>query len=280
MTKTFATLGLSLGLTVLSMGSALAYNTNLSDGGLNRYSSADLQIGAYTKTGQILGASAVNDSTAGQQFWVYCIDPLTTSKLTSSYSTTTLDGFLGVTLNASGVATGGDNAASAYKTLYTSGAYATADNYGYLSGTTSLYNKLVELYSYAYSDSMTSNTKSAAFQYVLWELMGDGNSGVADPTKQNGVSGGAYFTNLSSSVRTQAELYLDALNNANESFWTSSLGLTKSSYNFTVYKSIGTTASQTFVSVKEKSSNVPEPGSIALAFAAFGAVAFTRRRKQ
>ncbi|MBB2486865.1 PEP-CTERM sorting domain-containing protein [Mitsuaria sp. WAJ17] len=277
LTKTFATLGASLGFAVLSMGSALAYNTSLSNTGTNRYSQADLQIGAYTKGNQTMGASLINDSTAGKQFWVYCVDPLTTSKLTSTYATATLDSFMGVTLNSGGVATGGNGAASAYKTLFTSAPYSTVDNYEYQSGTVSLYNNLVELYSYAYKDSMTSNTKSAAFQYVLWELLGDAGSGVADPTK----SGGAYFSNTNfESVRTQAEKYLDALNNANESFWTSSLGLTKSAYNYTVYKSTSSPSSQAFLAVSDKPSKVPEPGSIALAFAAFGAVAYTRRRKQ
>ncbi len=277
MTKTFATLGASLGLAVLCMGTAQAYNTSLSSTGTNRYGQADIQIGAYTKTGQSMGASLVNDSSASQQFWVYCIDPLTTSKLTSTYSTSSLDSFMGVTLNSGGAATSGNGAASGYKTLFTSAPYSTVDNYEYKSGTVSLYNNLVELYSYAYKDSMTSNTKSAAFQYVLWELLGDANSGVADPTK----NGGAYFSNTSyESVRTQAEKYLDALNNANESFWTSSLGLTKSAYNYTVYKSTASPSSQTFLAVSDKKSSVPEPGSIALAFAAFGAVAYTRRRKQ
>ena len=277
MTKTFATLGASLGIAVLSVGSAQAYNTSLSNTGVNLHGKADVQIGAYTKTGQSMGASLVGDSSAGQQFWVYCVDPLTTTKLTSTYSTATLDSFMGVTLNAGGAATGGNGAASAYKALFTSSPYSTPDNYEYQSGTVNLYNNLVELYSYAYKDSMTSTTKSAAFQYVLWELLGDANSGTADPTK----NGGAYFGSASyESVRTQAEKYLDALNNANESFWTSSLGLTKSAYNYTVYKSTASPSSQAFLSVAEKKSNVPEPGSIALAFAAFGAVAYTRRRKQ
>ncbi|HLO94072.1 MAG TPA: PEP-CTERM sorting domain-containing protein [Burkholderiaceae bacterium] len=277
MTKTLATLGASLGVALLSMGSALAYNTSLSGTGINVYGQADLKIGAYTRTGQIMGASLLNDSGAGQQFWVYCVDPLTTSKLTSTYSTASLDSFMGVTLNAGGTATGGNGAASAYKTLYTSGDYATPDNYGYQSGTVSLYNNLVELYSYAYKDSMTSSTKSAAFQYVLWELLGDGSSGATDPTK----GGSAYFSSTSyEGVRTQAEKYLDALNNANESFWTTSLGLSKSAYNYKVYKSTASPSSQTFLSVTSKPSGVPEPGSIALAFAAFGAVVYARRRKQ
>ncbi len=277
MTKTFATLGLSLGLAVLSMGSALAYNTNLSSTGTTRYTQADVQIGSYAKPGQSMGATLVNDSYANTSFWVYCIDPLTTSKLSNTYATSSLDAFMGVTLGANGSATSGNGAASGYKTLYSSGSYAVADNYEYQSGTVALYNNLVELYNYAYKDSLTSNTKSAAFQYVLWELLGDGNSGAADPTK----GGGAQFSNLNyESVRTQAEKYLDALNNANESFWTTGLGLSKSAYNFTVYKSTSSPLSQTFVSVTDKVSNVPEPGSIALAFAAFGAVAYTRRRKQ
>lgn len=277
MTKTFATLGLSLGLAVLSMGSALAYSTNLSSTGTTRYTQADIQIGSYAKTAQSMGATLVNDSYANTSFWVYCIDPLTTSKLSNTYATSTLDAFMGVTLGANGAATGGNGASSGYKTLYTSAPYSNPDSYEYQSGTVALYNNLVELYNYAYKDSLTSNTKSAAFQYVLWELLGDGNSGVADPTK----GGGALFTNLNyEGVRTQAEKYLDALNNANESFWTSSLGLTKSAYNFTVYKSTSSPSSQAFVSVTDKVSNVPEPGSIALAFAAFGAVAYTRRRKQ
>lgn len=280
MTKTFATLGLSLGLAVLSMGSALAYNTNLSSTGTTRYAQADVQIGSYAKPGQSMGATLVNDSYANTSFWVYCIDPLTTSKLSNTYATSSLDAFMGVTLGANGSATSGNGASSGYKTLYTSGSYATADNYEYQSGTVALYNNLVELYNYAYKDSLTSNTKSAAFQYVLWELLGDASSNVADPTKNGGAYIGASSNSAYEAVRTQAEKYLDALNNANESFWTSSLGLTKSAYNFTVYKSTSSPSSQAFVSVTDKVSNVPEPGSIALAFAAFGAVAYTRRRKQ
>lgn len=277
MTKTFAKLGLSLGIAVLSMGSALAYNTTLSSTSTNRHGQADIQIGAYTKNSQTMGAALVGDSTAGQQFWVYCVDPLTTTKLSSTYSTASLDSFMGVTLNAGGTATGGNGASSAYKTLFTNSVYGPADGYEYQSGTVNLYNNLTELYSYAYKDSLTSNTKSAAFQYVLWELLGDGSSGAANPT----IGGGAYFTTGSyESVRTQAEKYLDALNNANESFWTSSLGLTKSAYNYTVYKSTASPSSQTFLKVADKPGSVPEPGSIALAFAAFGAVAYTRRRKQ
>jgi hypothetical protein len=279
MTKTFATLGLSLGLTVLSMGSALA-DTTLTGTGTNLFGKADIKIGDYTKNGQSMGASLVNDSAAGSQFWVYCIDPLTTSKLPTTYSTSSLDAFMGVTLDAGGSATTALAGATGYKTLYTSGAYSAADGYGFQSNTTGLYNRLVELYSYAYKDSMLSTTKSAAFQYALWELLGDASSTAGNPT----LGGGAYFTTFSNSsyeaVRNQAEKYLDALNATTDAYWTDTLNLSKSAYNFTVYKSTGTTASQTFMKVSDKPAGVPEPGSMALLLAAFGAVAFVRRRQQ
>lgn len=257
-------------LTVLAMlamvGGAQAANTNLNTTGASTKLTANTNFGGTNTTANntSMGTFQVLDS-SGSAFWVYCLDPLTTYVQGASYSTASLSDF---------VALGGSN--SSYNQLFTKAPYVNANNA--VAGTTNDYkaqntttvlDKLTSLYAHAYADSLTNATKSAAFQYAIWEIEGDASYS---------STAGGLTTASTGTFKTQVDAYLTALTTNN---WASVGGLNLSAvtnYTYTAYVSNPLGGSQSFLRVTP-GATVPEPGSIALVSLALFGVAYTRRSK-
>ena len=257
-------------LTVLALlaavGGAQAASTGLTANGTSQFSSVNTEFGGATATAAntTAGGFQVVDSSK-TAFWVYCLDPLTVYQSTATYNTSTLSDFM--TLGGS---------SSSYNQLFTKTAYVNVGPTKVAAGsaysaqnTTTVLNNLVNLYSHAYNDSLSSATKSAAFQYAIWEVEGD--------SSYSSTAGGLK-TATTGAFKTQVDAYLTALTTNN---WASVGGLNLSAvsnYTYTAYASNPLGGSQSFLRVTP-SSTVPEPGSIALVSLALFGVAYTRRSK-
>ncbi len=248
---------LALGVT----GQALANNVTLSNSGQSITSGYTVKFGSESSKQVTMGALGMSDGNSN--FWVYCLDPLTATNLPGSYTTTSLSNFV----------TGG-----AYESLFNKPAYtkSTIQPYYDNQNTGTVLNRLSALYEHAYSDSLTSSLKSAAFQYAVWEIEGESSLST--------TAGGLRYTGGSGTFRNQADAYLTALTSGN---WSNVNGVnltTTTNYTFTVYASNPLGGSQTFLRVTPKTGNgtpneVSTPGSLALAGLGLFGLAFSRRRR-
>jgi MYXO-CTERM domain-containing protein len=242
----------------------------------NKYATESIKFTGSTGTyyNQTMGAINVNDGTSS--FWVYCIDPLTAYGTPNTYAVSSLYSYLN----------GGSYTAQFAQTGYTSKAANGYDD----QNTAGILNKLVDLYSHAYNDSLTSNLKSAAFQYAVWEVMGESSLG--------GSSGGLRYntsnvvgTTMPGTFRSQVDAYLSALSTGSwGSVWNSATGTvgnylaSAATFTYTVYTPTPTSGSQAFLKVSSSTSTntgtpAPEPGTLALAAAALFGLGYTRRRQ-
>lgn len=255
---------LALAAAVLATMSALpAAAQSLSMTGDGKLDDRTLKFGNETPNVRSMGSFEVKDS-SNNEFWVYCLDPLTGFSTAQPYSTMPLSTWL----LSNGTANNG------YDALFDTSRYTndTIDNGraagGYFDrNTATVLNKLTELYQHAYNDSLTSNLKSAAFQYAIWEIEGD--TGYSAST----AAGGLEYTGGNATFASQVGNYLTALNTGN---W-AAIGLAAvTNFTFTVYQP-GVGSSQVLLSAKP--SGVPEPSTLALALLGVVGAASLGRRK-
>lgn len=271
--NTTSSLIAALGLIVAVASGAASANTDLTKvSGFGQAVSS--KIGTTSTTDRWMGSMTVKDD-LNNQFLVYCIDPLTSTNWTSNtYSTKSLDQFM-TGANGTGTYTDLFNSSP-----YTSNSYATGNastRYDDANTNTStVLTKLKDLYSYAYADSQLSTDKAAAFQYAIWEVLGDGpNTG--------GQVGGLDYDRTTGGMRSDANNTPSAFDSAlntylaglNGSGWG---GLAYTQYSFKVWASnpLGSGGTQSFLQATRN--GVPEPGTLALtALAVFGLAAARKR---
>ncbi len=199
-------------------------------------------------------------SYGGTNYWIYCIDPMTTWVSGATYQTTSLDNYLG--------------ASGRYNTQFNQAGYTAVQGYGYDNrSTTTVMNQLTNLYAHAYTDSLTSTTKSSAFSYAVWEIMGE--------SAYAATTGGQRTSETGTAWRTQVDSYLSALSTNS---WGNVNGVnlsTSSNFVYTVFYTAAQGGSQSFLAVTHggPSTGVPEPGTLVLAALALFGVAASGRRK-
>jgi hypothetical protein len=196
-------------------------------------------------------------STGAGTFWAYCIDPRTGYANGTNYTSTSLANFM----------------AGRYGSQFAQSSYTSTASTGYVAQSTSVVqNSLMNLFSHAYADSLTSSIKAAAFGYAVWEILGE--------SSYNTNTGGLR-SNEVSAWRTQTNAYLSALSTNS---WSSVNGVnlnTAVSYLYTVYYTAAQGASQSFLRVTQNTgTGVPEPGSLALTLLGLMGVAHMVRRNR
>ncbi|MBK7060434.1 MAG: PEP-CTERM sorting domain-containing protein [Rubrivivax sp.] len=148
-------------------------------------------------------------------------------------------------------------------------------------GASTVLNNLVNLYSHAYADSLTSKDKATAFGYVVWEIMGDSINGSSRTSGALQSKG----TNQSNpdTVDAQIDAYLLGLSGGSWGTLT-----TVQTYTYSVLYNSGNNPNhvgQNFLRVSnpgggnQGTGNIPEPGTIALAgLALLGTFRASRRK--
>lgn len=228
--------------------------TLTSNGSFGEAHSISLNAGA-TYASSWRGANSFTDGTSS--FWAYCIDPRTGYGNGLPYVNTSLANFM----------------TGRYASQFGQAAYTSTAGTGYVAqATATVQNSLMNLFSHAYADSLTSSIKAAAFGFAVWEILGE--------SSYNTNTGGLR-SNEVSAWRTQTDAYLSALSTNS---WSSVNGVNLNSavsYLYTVYYTAAQGASQSFLSVTQNTgTGVPEPGSLALVVLGLLGMGQVVRRKQ
>lgn len=215
----------------------------------------------------------------GSAFNVYCIDPYTGTALPGSYSTMDLTSY-----------TNGTSTSGYAQQLQRGGSYSSLDQGA--NAQLTVRKDITELFSWAYADAITNTAKAAAFGLVLWEIIvqgsgngtttgGNGGTAYSKSTTPLTITGGDSTAGNGSlsgdSVEYWVDKYLAALNTTTTSNNWASLGLTQTTWNYTVYFDNTNPISQTFIRVTAPGT-VPEPASLALVGLALAGVGVARRK--
>lgn len=245
------------------LGAGQAAAVSLTNTGATKYQSPSIQIGTGTSFyNQTMGAKQVNDGT--NSFWVYCIDPLTYYAQPNSYVTDALSTWM----TEGGTSSSGFSHGYDPQFAQLGGAYATKAGQGYddrLNST--VLTALTNLYTHAYIDSLTSTTKSAAFQYAIWEI--EGGEGGQTGTYTYSRTAGSMQASGTGGVYAQIDIYLNALNSGNWGSVNGSANLSAAAtgFTYTVYTPNPMSGSQAFLRITTSTGgdgSVPEPSSLAL----------------
>ena len=233
-------------------------------GGTSFAPSAGL-VGRYEVTSSGTGGPGVTD--------VYCIDPRTYNSA-GTYTEVSLGTFL----NTVNVGTG----KTGYQEQMSSLGYTGPPLLTYAAqGASTVSANLMNLYSHAYADSLTSKDKATAFGYVVWEILGDS---INASSRTSGALQSA-GTNLSNpdTVDAQIDAYLLGLSGGSWGTLT-----TVQTYTYSVLYNSGNNPNhvgQNFLRVSnpgggnQGTGNIPEPGTIALAgLALLGTFRASRRK--
>ena len=202
--------------TILSCCAFSSNGNQIVYGGLTSYlGDGNHGFGSLAERNLNFGALGITDQTNNDSFWVYCLDPLTPYNIysTSDYTRLGFTQYFTDTTRGTYGQAGGLN----YTSLFSTANYAFAaqwDNPPYtIQDANKVMNNLVELYSHAYQDSVTGATwsetalKSAAFQFAVWEILGE--------STYSRTSGGqhSYTQGATTAFQDQVDVYLNALNN-------------------------------------------------------------------
>jgi len=279
-TGRFASFG-AAALFVVAAGSAYAQGattlTKTTGSGSSLIESHSLVFGNTSARDVGMGAWKVNEGTSNalgsSSFWVYCLDPLNNYVSPDTYDKVSLNNFVngyqatpgGPTMGYASIFAGTNYQAAGVKGIYDDSTTTTAR----------VLSDLTNLFEHAYADSVTSSTKSAAFQFAIWEILGDGAGKTSDKKYYSAAytNSGLDVNETGTSFKNQVDIYLAGLNGT----WAAGLSGT-TNYTFSVYNPNPSGSGQALIRATVRA--VPEPGSLALVSLAVFGVVYTRRQSK
>jgi len=266
-------------LLVVAAGSAYAQGattvTKATGTGSSLLESHSLVFGNTAARNVNMGAWKVNEGTSStlgaSSFWVYCLDPLNNYISPDTYDKVDLSNFV----NGYQATPGGSTLG--YASIFAGANYQAAGITGVYDDSTTtktrVLSDLTNLFQHAYADSITSSVKSAAFQFAIWEILGDGAGQSANKKyySEAYTNSGLDANETGTTFKNQVDTYLAGLNGT----WAAGLTGT-TNYTFSVYNPNPSGSGQALI--RATANAVPEPGSLALVSLAVFGVVYTRRK--